>query len=1210
MLKGSKACKFFSLVLSLSIVFSTMMISVKGDAPQLPAPVLSTSPVLSYQYSRPADNPTSPGDVFTPNLGGTPAANAPVLSGVTAQADPDSSFVIQGSNFPTTGNVWVYSQTTSGDGSFFQPNIISSDSTTATATITAGKPYGMYLTWVVNSQGNSYPVRINAANVTWISKTEAVAGSSVSLYGSNLSYQNGESVSYVYLRPWGAPSSTPSVPAQVTVANPYKVTFTLPSNLTANTDYEVWLHNGHGGQYGWSGPQKIHIDTSNPYSWNGTVHDVTAYGADRTGANDSYSAICTAINAASSGDTIYFPSGTYKISSRIYDDTKSLYFKGQDKSNTTIYNAPTFTDPYNSPLYVSAFPTKFTDLSFLDDKTSGGAPIFIMAKGDNYPVNPKGLIIDNCIFTRQSRQSLDSSLSDTVSISHVDDFTLSNCSFTVPMGPLVTGCNRVFINNNIGYGNWILSSTDGPSLFHFNFNNMMDVSNNQIYGKDKLTDASGTLVNGDQSFCRSMVFQLPGGASKDIYIADNTGDRVGDPNTNVGEEILFEDPYRFYDGTPTSVTATGLTFSSPGWTVSQLAEAAITIVNGAGEGQTRHIVSATDTAITIDKPWDINPDTGSRIMIYDAFENVAVYRNNINGCNNFIDHPNATAGIQAYGNMLNFWVVRNTFSNLMSGVRCTPHFTNLTGYSDPSNATFAVFTGTIIANNQITNVRAGIELLLSYNGNSNSGTIPMHVSFNNIIRGNTVTNSLLSTDSLLTGIGGNGISVGSEYRTYTVWQPNNCWLGDWVKNTIVENNTIHNAATAYVRMQRHQGETVIRNNTFDGSNASTDGIVYDPDAAQATVLSTNSSNPVSNLINNAGFEDDWSQWGWLAANTGQLTTTQPAGLSVSTADKHSGSKSVKIDGTAAGYGEYCGFSQDISIKPNTYYKWTYYSNLTQGRAQIAIRDLNRTNIYIPQECFQGAIEGFPYGQWVQDYNLEGWGQGYGNDNHVFYSGSNEILKLEFQFASKNGNVPVGYIDDFSLIECDVNGNLIVTNTNVNHVSNAGFEDDWSQWGWLAANTGQLTTTQPAGLSVSTADKHSGSKSVKIDGTAAGYGEYCGFYQDISIKPNTYYKWTYYSNLSQGKAQIAIRDLNRTNIYNTQECFQGAIEGFPYGQWVQDYNLEGWGQGYGNDNHVFYSGNNEILKLEFQFASKNGNVPVGYIDDFSLIECDVNGNLIN
>ena len=72
-----------------------------------------------------------------------------------------------------------------------------------------------------------------------------------------------------------------------------------------------------------------------PDSARAATIDVTAYGATGNGSTDDTAAIQSAINASASGDTIYFPGGTYKISATLSILSNRTYvgeFAGQVQS--------------------------------------------------------------------------------------------------------------------------------------------------------------------------------------------------------------------------------------------------------------------------------------------------------------------------------------------------------------------------------------------------------------------------------------------------------------------------------------------------------------------------------------------------------------------------------------------------------------------------------------------------------------------------------------------------------------------------------------------------------------------------------------------------------------------------------------------------------------------------------------------------------------
>jgi hypothetical protein len=90
----------------------------------------------------------------------------------------------------------------------------------------------------------------------------------------------------------------------------------------------------------------------------------------------------------------------------------------------------------------------------------------------------------------------------------------------------------------------------------------------------------------------------------------------------------------------------------------------------------------------------------------------------------------------------------------------------------------------------------------------------------------------------------------------------------------------------------------------------------------------------------------------------------------------------------------------------------------------------------------------------------------------------------------------------------------------------------------------------------------------------------------------------------GNAQIY--EDNYSERLSSYQFFQGT-PGFidsPYGKWVQDYNPSGWGQGIGNDTHVFNSGNITSMRILIQASNR----AMGYIDDVSLYECNADGTI--
>jgi|GEM_PF-4886665 len=226
---------------------------------------------------------------------------------VAATGESFSNFV--GSDAGKDARVIVFGQSGSNPGVFQDALIQRLDDQKIAFTIGDGLPNeSMYLVWAQNSTGYSSPIKINHTEAWWLGPERVTRGDTVCVYGRNLSHDQGTESSWVYIQPETGQGQW----ATVTGVNPYKVDFVVPSGLT-NGNYEIWVHNGHGGSYGWSSPVTMVVDDG--LSWTGGTYDVTSYGAVGDGVADDAAAIEAAKNAAASDpySTIYFPAGTYSI---------------------------------------------------------------------------------------------------------------------------------------------------------------------------------------------------------------------------------------------------------------------------------------------------------------------------------------------------------------------------------------------------------------------------------------------------------------------------------------------------------------------------------------------------------------------------------------------------------------------------------------------------------------------------------------------------------------------------------------------------------------------------------------------------------------------------------------------------------------------------------------------------------------------------------
>ena len=776
-----------------------------------PAPEFSEAPEHIYEISKPSAD-IAIKNTYSPEFGGAAAQGAPVISGITHSAAPNESIVIEGRGLEAA-DIYIYGINQNGAGVYEKAELISCKDTTVTVIINGSFAPGMFLIWAKNKSGTSYPVRVNAPRATYVSEENPQAGDMLSIYGENLLLEEGEKPGIYFV------SGDKAISIPISTAEPYQLTFEIPDTVSAGS-YKVYVHNGSGGDYGWSLPLEIKV-TEKSTRWSGKTITVDGY---------TDGAIQDAIGRADDYDIIYFKNGTYIVDAQIMVN-KKLKFVGESKSGVKIVCGLDKEGNMNKnyAFLITGYPSEFSNLTFEDDSDKALSPVFIWANAYSVSGSRESFVVDNCYFGKNhtfGTKTVKSSeqVGKCISVSTVTGVKITNNTFVAPSAAFITTSDNIDVSGNTAYGTWINDGENGACFMQFTSCNNVAIYENGIYGQDIISDPAGTLEEGDRTFCRVLAFQLPYGGTRNVYIADNEFDRVGGFIGNSGELIMFEAINKLGEFKPRSVNGKTLSFSGTTWSAAESGEmkvgtkpvlgATVIISNGKGNAQYRRIAAVTEDSVTVDRAWDILPDTDSTVCIVTPMENVVVYNNSMTGPDKYYTQYNATAGIQAYANMLNFHVKNNTIENVMTGIRLSSH------YYMVGDSHFAVFEDTIVEDNRIDNVRYGIMMLFAFKNDNNvfKETEPViHASHNTIIRTNQISNTRYSTASNLNGIGGDGITVGSEYKSYATWSPTKIYNGDWVTNTVVEKNMFSGIASCSIRMQYHQGNTILRDNKYDSA---------------------------------------------------------------------------------------------------------------------------------------------------------------------------------------------------------------------------------------------------------------------------------------------------------------------------------------------------------------------------------------------------------
>jgi hypothetical protein len=193
-----------------------------------------------------------PGGAFQPPAMPA-AAGAPVTYEHSAEAGPDETFFLVGEKLSTNLVAWGVSAENPA-GQQWLPRVQFLTSGYLAATLPEKAHDGPFVVWVKSAAGASAPIVLNAPQPWWCFPNSATANDTVRVFGRNLTRRPDNVEAFVYV----AQAGRAGVWADVEAADKYSVAFTVPEGL-APGDYQVWMHAGAGGEFGWSEPVKLHV---------------------------------------------------------------------------------------------------------------------------------------------------------------------------------------------------------------------------------------------------------------------------------------------------------------------------------------------------------------------------------------------------------------------------------------------------------------------------------------------------------------------------------------------------------------------------------------------------------------------------------------------------------------------------------------------------------------------------------------------------------------------------------------------------------------------------------------------------------------------------------------------------------------------------------------------------------------------------------------
>ncbi|MCZ7644594.1 MAG: hypothetical protein M5U26_04800 [Planctomycetota bacterium] len=272
------------------------------------------------------------------------------ISEITRTGGPSESLAIAGYGFDAQTQFIVFGQH-GGAKHEGAAAVRSIDAFRAVVTLPAELPAeSLYLVWPVNGAACGAPAAVNRAELWYTLPCLAAPGETIGVYGRNLA-KGPDAPAWVYLRKRG--ETGPGRLLAAASSNPYRVEVALPDDLPLG-EYEVYLHNGLGGELGWASLHALHggatanshLTVEAPKAWSGPTFNVRDFGAKGDGRTDDTAAALAALAKANATAraTLHFPAGSYLLSEPLATvsgpDKTGMRITGEGMSKTFIKGNP------------------------------------------------------------------------------------------------------------------------------------------------------------------------------------------------------------------------------------------------------------------------------------------------------------------------------------------------------------------------------------------------------------------------------------------------------------------------------------------------------------------------------------------------------------------------------------------------------------------------------------------------------------------------------------------------------------------------------------------------------------------------------------------------------------------------------------------------------------------------------------------------------
>ena len=194
-----------------------------------------------------------PGEPFQPPSFAV-AADGPVIYECSREAGPDQTFFLVGERLSGDVLAWGPSASKSG-GQQWMPKVQLHNGSYLSATLPEEAPDGVFLVWVRNAAGYSHPVVLNRPEPWWCGPSTVRPGESIRVFGRNLARRPDFARGFVLLCKPGLAGFW----VHLYQCSRHSLLFVVPESLAPGT-YQLWVHAGTGGAWGWGRPLGLRVE--------------------------------------------------------------------------------------------------------------------------------------------------------------------------------------------------------------------------------------------------------------------------------------------------------------------------------------------------------------------------------------------------------------------------------------------------------------------------------------------------------------------------------------------------------------------------------------------------------------------------------------------------------------------------------------------------------------------------------------------------------------------------------------------------------------------------------------------------------------------------------------------------------------------------------------------------------------------------------------